>query len=311
MRSMAELTLIIMAAGLGSRYGGLKQIDPVGPNGEIIMDYSIYDAMKAGFDKIVFVINRKIEQAFKVNIGHRIEKQIETNYVYQDVEDVPEGFIVPPERVKPWGTGHAVLTCKHAVNSPFAVINADDFYGFTSFRKIGEYLGSLKETDGLHQYCMVGFKLENTLTENGHVARGICSVTSDGYLKDIQERTRIQKFGSDINYTEDGEHWNRLPNNSTASMNMWGFTPGFFHELESRFPEFLRKSRENIGKAEFFLPTVVDSLITENKARVKVLTSEDRWYGVTYKQDRPIIQKALQMMHDQGIYPPVLWENKD
>lgn len=303
---MASKTLIIMAAGMGSRYGGNKQIDPIGPNGEIILEYSIYDALKAGFDKVVCIINRNIEKDFRDNIGHRIEKLVDTAYVYQSVYDVPEGFAVPEERIKPWGTGHAVLLCKNAVDTPFAVINADDFYGSASFRVLGDYLGTMADTENQYHFCMVGFRLEKTLTENGHVSRGVCSVTPDGYLAGIQERTKIQRFGTEAKYTEDGENWVAIPLGSTVSMNMWGFTPSLFGELEAGFHRFLENCRENAAKAEFYLPSAVDSLISAGKAKVKVLTTNDWWYGVTYKEDKPVVIEAIRKMHEQGLYPESL-----
>jgi len=306
---MKKPTLVIMAAGIGSRYGGLKQIDPVGQNGEIIIDYSIYDALKAGFGKVVFIINRNIEEAFKENIGKKIEKLVDTAYVYQSVDDLPTGFKAPEGRVKPWGTGHAVLSCRNVVDTPFAVINADDFYGPSSFQKIGNYLMNLKDMDSLYHYCMVGFKLENTLTENGHVARGVCTVSEDGYLKEIHERTKIKRFDDGTKYTEDGENWVLIPEGSTVSMNMWGFTPSIFGELEARFPDFLRKNEGNLEKAEYFLPSVVDSLISSGKAVIRVLPSEEKWYGVTYKEDKPVVKKAISDMVKRGVYPANLWED--
>lgn len=297
-----------MAAGMGSRYGGNKQIDPIGPNGEIILEYSIYDALRAGFDKVVCIINRTIEKSFRENIGRRIENQIDTAYVFQSVEDIPEGFTVPEGRVKPWGTGQAVLLCRNEVKTPFAVINADDYYGVSSFQVLGDYLGSMKDTARPYEYCMVGFKLENTLTENGHVSRGVCSVSNDGYLVGINERTRIQRFGSEARYTEDGEAWITIPAGSTVSMNMWGFTPSLFGELDAGFHEFFVKNRENAVKAEFYLPFAVDSLIATNKARVRVLKTEDHWYGVTYQADKPVVMEAVSKMHEQGIYPRRLWQ---
>lgn len=307
---MKKPALVIMAAGLGSRYGGLKQIDPVGQNGEIIIDYSIYDALKAGFGKVVFIINKNIEDAFKENIGNKIEKIVDTAYVFQSVEDVPEGVKIPDGRVKPWGTGHAVLSCINDVDTPFAVINADDFYGPTSFQQIGKYLVNIKDSDALYHYCMVGFRLENTLTENGHVARGVCTVDSDGYLKGIHERTKIQSFKDGTKYTEDGENWVLIPEGSTVSMNMWGFTPSIFNELKARFPKFLKENEKNLEKAEYFLPSVVDSLISSDKAFVKVLPSEERWYGVTYRDDKPVVKKAISDMVKRGVYPSNLWEDK-
>lgn len=304
---MAKRSLVIMAAGMGSRYGGLKQIEPIGPNGEIILEYSIYDALKAGFDKVVFVINRNIEKAFKENIGQRIEKLVETVYVCQEVDNTPAGFTVPANRVKPWGTGHAVLSCKDVVNTPFAVINADDFYGTASFVAIGNYLDSILPSDAIYHFCMVGFKLENTLTENGHVARGVCIVTPEGYLKEINERLKIMKFSTGVKYNDGGDRWIPIPDGSTVSMNMWGFTPEIFHELETQFFDFLRNSKENLEKAEFFLPSVVHSLIAGKRAKVKVLSTNERWYGVTYREDRPVVMKAIEKMHRQGVYPQNLW----
>lgn len=300
---MASKTLVIMAAGMGSRYGGNKQIDPIGPNGEIILEYSIHDALKAGFDKVVCIINKTIEKDFRDSIGYRIEKLVDTAYVYQSVYDIPEGFAVPEGRIKPWGTGHAVLLCKNAVNTPFAVINADDFYGASSFRVLGDYLGTMTDTKEQFYFCMVGFRLENTLTENGHVSRGVCLVTPDGYLTGIHERTRIQKFDTVAKYTEDGENWITIPSGSTVSMNMWGFTPSLFGELEASFHRFLESCRGNASKAEFYLPSAVDSLISARKARVRVLTTDDRWYGITYREDRPVVIEAIGRMHEQGIYP--------
>lgn len=288
---------------MGSRYGGNKQIDPVGPNGEIILEYSIHDALKAGFDKVVCIINRTIEKDFRDNIGYRIEKLVDTAYVYQSVHDIPEGFAVPEGRVKPWGTGHAVLLCKNAVNTPFAVINADDFYGAESFKALGEYLATMADTQEQYHFCMVGFRLENTLTENGHVSRGVCMLTPDGYLAGIHERKRVQRFGTLAKYTEDGENWVTIPSGSTVSMNMWGFTPSLFGELEPGFHKFLESCKENAEKAEFFLPLAVDNMIAAGKAKVKVLNTDDRWYGVTYREDRPVVVEAIRKMHEQGIYP--------
>lgn len=306
---MANKTLVIMAAGMGSRYGGNKQIDPIGPNGEIILEYSIYDALKAGFDKVVFIINRNIEKDFRESIGYRIEKLVDTAYVFQSVEDIPAGYTVPQGRVKPWGTGHAVLLCRNVVHNPFAVINADDFYGTASFRALGGYLENLQDSDNFYQYCMVGFKLKNTLTENGHVSRGVCTVTQEGYLKGIHERTKIQKFGTEAKYTEDGENWISIPQGSTVSMNMWGFTSSLFNELDASFIKFLEENKENPEKTELYLPLAVDSLISANKAKVKVLATEDRWYGVTYKEDRSVVTEAVKAMHEQGVYPKKLWQD--
>lgn len=300
-------TLIIMAAGIGSRYGGLKQIDPIGPNGEIIMDYSIYDAIKAGFGKIVFVIKKEMEESFRESIGKRIDKITDTAYVFQSLDDVPKGFKVPAERKKPWGTGHAVLCCRNAVDTPFAVVNSDDFYGYESYKVLSEYLQSIPDDENPSKYGMVGFILENTLTENGYVARGICSVNGEGFLTSITERTRIEKSGALIKFTEDGEHWFNLPRENIVSMNMWGFSPGIFKELERGFSGFLEKHGDNPEKMEFFLPEVVDGLISKGRAMVRVLSSHERWYGVTYQQDKEMVKEAVRKMISQGLYPENLW----
>lgn len=306
---MAKPILVVMAAGMGNRYGGLKQIDPMGPNGEIIMDYSIYDALKAGFGKIVFVIKKDIEDVFRNIIGSRIEKIVDTEYVYQRIEDIPDGFTVPADRIKPWGTAHAVMSCRNVVDRPFAVINADDFYGRQSFQVLYDYLENADDKAKPYQYCVVGFRVENTLTENGYVSRGVCTTGADGRLLSIQERTRIRKFGNSAEYTEDGEHWDEIPAGSMVSMNTWGFTPGFFHELNEQFPLFLQFSAQNILKAEFFLPSVVDILISQGKANVKVLPSDERWYGVTYQEDKPVVRQALKDMIHSGTYPGNLWHD--
>ena len=306
---MAKPVLVVMAAGIGSRYGGLKQIDPMGPNGEIIIDYSIYDAMKAGFGKVVFIIKKDMEEIFREKIGKKIEKLIDTQYVYQYVGDVPEGFTVPPERVKPWGTAHAVRSCRKVVDNPFAVINADDFYGRNSFEVLYDYLKEVKEEPGLYRFSLVGFRIENTLTEHGYVARGVCTVSPEGNLIAIHERTKIQKSGNSARYTEDdGKTWTGIPYGTLVSMNTWGFTPGIFKELDERFPVFLNSNKDNILKAEYFLPTVVDGLISEGKATVRVLPCKDRWYGVTYREDKPVVKQALKEMTQSGVYPENLWE---
>jgi UTP-glucose-1-phosphate uridylyltransferase len=306
---MAKPALVIMAAGMGSRYGGLKQIEPIGPNGEIIIDYSIYDALKSGFGKIVFIIKKDLEKEFREKIGYRVEKLIDTDYAFQTVEDVPTGFVVPSGRNKPWGTGHAVMSCRSVVDTPFAVINADDFYGRTSFQILGQQLNAIGDYNSLYEYCMVGFVLENTLTKYGHVARGVCMVDERDYLKEIHERTRIERFGDITKYTEDAVNWTIVPKGSTVSMNTWGFTPSIFKELEERFPKFLWSNRENLLKTEYFLPEVVGSLIMEKKASVKVLHSQEHWYGVTYKEDKPVIKHAISSLIQQGLYPKKLWED--
>lgn len=306
---MKKPILIIMAAGMGSRYGGLKQIDPVDEEGHIIMDFSIYDAVKAGFEKVIFIIKKENEQDFREKIGNRMEERIEVEYVYQDIENLPDGFAVPEGRVKPWGTAHAVLSCLPVVDSPFAVINADDYYGQQAFQMIYDFLSSHEDTDKF-QYTMVGYLLKNTLTENGHVARGVCETDDNGKLTEITERVRIEKHEDGTAYTEDdGATWTFLPDETIVSMNMWGFTESMMPEIRDRFADFLTKNlTKNPLKCEYFLPFVVDELIQEGKAEVTVLKSKDRWYGVTYKEDKPTVVKAIQSLKDQGLYPQKLWE---
>jgi hypothetical protein len=304
---MAKPTLVVMAAGIGSRYGGLKQVDPIGPHGELIIDYSVYDAIRAGFGKVVFVIKEELEEIFRSRIGRRIEQKIETAYVYQRLNDLPAGYSVPAERQKPWGTGHAVLCCRDAVDTPFGVINADDFYGATSFRALADFLAEARDGGAVYQYCLVGFELENTLTEHGSVARGICTVDSEGYLREIHERTRIEKCGVATRYTENGQDWVEIPRGSTVSMNTWGFTPNFFGELEHAFGQFLERNRDHLAKAEFYLPEVVGGLLARGKARVKVIPSHERWYGVTYQQDKPRVKDAVAALIARGAYPADLW----
>lgn len=303
---MQKPTLVIMAAGMGSRYGGLKQIDPVGPNEEIIIDYSIYDAISAGFEKIVFIIKDEIEKDFKEIIGNRIQKKINVQYAYQRLNNLPQGFSVPEGRTKPWGTGHAVLSCKGMINEPFAVINADDYYGKEAFELLYKELIQLCNK-GQYACSMVGYGLENTITENGHVARGVCKVNESGYLTDIVERTRIEKREGEIQFTEDGEEWISLPSDSIVSMNCWGFSKDIIDELDSRFSHFLTENKENLTKTEYFLPFVVDELIKENKARVKVLKTSEKWYGVTYKEDKETVVNAIRQMIKNGKYPERLW----
>ncbi len=305
---MAKTTLVVMAAGIGSRYGGLKQVDPIGPNNELIIDYSIYDAMKAGFEKVVFVIKEDMKDLFRERIGERIERKMDTVYVYQNLSDLPGGFAVPEEREKPWGTAHAIWCCREVVNSPFAVINADDFYGASSFQVLYDFLKSGKDDARVYQYCMVGFVLENTLTENGAVARGVCTVDSNSYLRGIHERTRVEKFGDAARYTDNGEDWFEIPKGSVVSMNIWGFTSSIFKEIAAGFPEFFTRNQTNLMKAEYFLPEIVGDLVNKGKASVKVLASDERWYGVTYQQDKLPVKQALFDRIHRGIYPANLWE---
>ena len=284
---MKEPILVVMAAGMGSRYGGLKQIDPVGEYGEIIIDFSLYDAVKAGFKRAVFIIKEEMEKDFKEIIGDRISKIMEVHYAYQRNDDLPIGYQMPKGRIKPWGTGHAVLCCREFIDAPFAVINADDFYGQEAFSKIYRFLCETEDSDQ-YDYAMVGYVLENTLTENGHVARGVCE-TEDRYLKNIVERTHIERRGDSAEFTEDGgETWTAIPRKSTVSMNLWGFTPSMIEELKKRFPAFLDSVlAEDPLKGEYFLPTVVNELLMEQKVTVRVLHSQDKWYGVTYRKAKP------------------------
>ena len=305
---MNKPVLVIMAAGMGSRYGGLKQLDPVGSHGQLIIDYSIYDARRAGFETVVFVIKDSIDADFKSAIGDRVAQVMDVKYAYQRVEDLPEGYAVPAERTKPWGTAHAALAAREVVDGPFAIINADDYYGPEAFREIYSYLSTHQDGD-VYEYVMVGYLLKNTVTENGTVARGVCEETADHFLTQVTERTKIEK-GEPPRYTEDdGNTWTALAGDTIVSMNMWGFTRSFLDESLARFPAFLDKAlAENPTKAEYFLPTVVSQLIDEGKARVKVLRSEDRWYGVTYREDKPTVTAAIAEKTAAGLYPDRLWE---
>ncbi len=305
---MKNTTLVIMAAGMGSRYGGLKQIDPIGPGGEIILDYSVYDAVKAGFNKVIFVIKEEIEKDFKGIIGNKFDGVVDVDFAYQDINNLPEGFTVPEGRVKPWGTGHAVLSCKGMIDGPFAVINADDYYGRETFELIYNELTKEKAEGDKYEFCMVGFRVENTLTENGAVARGVCQTDAEGYLTDIVERTKIAIRDGKIMFTEDGESWIEIPEGTTVSMNCWGFTPVMMEELENRFTSFLERNKDNMLKCEYFLPFVVDELLKEDKAEVKVLSTKGKWYGVTYKEDKEIVVNAIREKVEKGEYPLCLWK---
>ena len=306
---MKKPVLVIMAAGMGSRYGGLKQIDPVDREGHIIMDFSIYDAKRAGFEKVVFIIKKENEADFKEAVGKRIEKVMEATYVFQELENIPEGFEIPEGRVKPWGTAHAVLSAISEIDGPFAVINADDYYGRHAFQTIYDYLTTHEDNDK-YRYTMVGYRLKNTVTDNGHVARGVCGLNADNELVSVTERTRIEKRDGGIAYSEDdGATWNEIDGDTLVSMNMWGFTRSILDEIQAGFPAFLEKGlKENPMKCEYFLPAVVSSLLEEGCAAVKVLESEDKWYGVTYKEDKPVVVAAVQSLKDEGLYPQKLWE---
>lgn len=301
---MNKPVLVIMAAGMGSRYGGMKQIDPVDEQGHIIMDFSIYDAKEAGFEKVVFIIKEENLEDFKQVIGNRVAEKMEVAYVFQKLDNLPDGFEVPEGRVKPWGTGHAVLSAIDVIDGPFAVINADDYYGRQAFKEIYDFLSS-HEDDDKYRYTMVGYVLENTLTENGHVARGVCVTDENGYLTGINERTHIEKRDGGAAYTEDdGKTWVNLPMDAVVSMNMWGFSRSLLDELKAEFPGFLKENIPvNPLKCEYFLPTVVNNLIDQDRATVTVLKSLDRWFGVTYKEDKPVVVAAIRKMEEDGKYP--------
>lgn len=306
---MKKPVLLIMAAGMGSRYGGLKQLDRIGSGGEIIMDFSIYDAMLAGFEKVIFVIKKEIEKEFKEIIESGAGKFIETEYVFQDIQDIPGGFSVPEARVKPWGTGQAVLAARKIIDGPFAVINADDYYGADAFIKMYEFLsGKDCRSTVPYGFAMVGYNVENTLTENGCVSRGICEMDSDRNLISVTERTKIFGTENGIFYEEDGKKM-EIQAGKTVSMNFWGFSSAMMQELENGFSEELIKILANDPvKGEYYLPKRADQLVKSGKAKVKVLESSDRWYGVTYKEDRESVLNALQSMKDKGLYPEKLWK---
>ena len=301
--------LVVMAAGMGSRYGGLKQIDPVGSQGEAILDYSLYDAHEAGFETAVIIIKKAIEKDFMDTVGARLKNcPMEIRYAFQELDkELPAGFEIPAERTKPWGTSHAVLCAKNEIgDAPFVVLNADDYYGKSAFKVAFD---ALMEAQEGANYFMVGYQLGNTVTDNGSVARGVCQTNEEGYLTAIVERTRIEKYEGGIRFTEDGENWEDLAFDTPVSMNMWGYTTEFLKEVEARFPKFLEEDvPKNPAKAEFFLPMTVGELLKEGKATVKVLRSPDKWYGVTYAADKPQVVAALKAMTEAGKYPDGLWK---
>ena len=300
-----EPTLVIMAAGMGSRFGGLKQMTPVDEEGHFIIDFSLYDAYQAGFRRVAFIIKREIEQTFRETIGARMEKWFHVDYVYQELDRLPEGFAVPEGRRKPWGTAHAVACCRGVVEGPFAVINSDDFYGRGAYEAIFRFL---TESEAPHHYAMLGYQLRNTVTEFGSVARGVCHV-QDGMLLDITERTKIFKRGQDAAYTEDGETFVPLSGDSLVSMNFWGFTPEILDEIWAAFPAFLTENLPvNPEKCEFYLPTFVGSRLAEGKVRVRVLPCMETWHGVTYKEDLDSVKSAIGQLKREGKYPARLWE---
>jgi hypothetical protein len=296
-----NLTLLVLAAGVGSRYGGLKQIDPIGPGGETIIDYSIHDAIRAGFNKVVFVIRREIETAFRESIGSRFEPRVSVEYVFQELDKLPPGFSVPPNRTKPWGTGHAILMGAEVINEPFGVVNGDDFYGPNSFRVLAEQLRS-----GAKDCAMVGFTLRNTLSEFGSVARGVCQTNGDGFLHSVTELAKIEREGVGARYTDGVGGFHPLSGDETVSMNMWGFAPAIFGHLRGQFAEFLKANMQN-EKAEFYIPSVVNVLIVTGQGRCRVLRTPDAWFGVTYREDRPFVIEGIRRLIARGVYPEKLW----
>ena len=308
---MAKPILVVMAAGMGSRYGGLKQVDPVGPNTEALLEYSIFDAKRAGFETVVFVINENIEEEFKAKVGNRVAKRMQVRYAYQKLDKIPEGFEIPEGREKPWGTAHAILSAKDQIDSSFAVINADDYYGPKAFRKIFNFLSDTQSfSRGRLNMAMVGFLLKNTVSEHGSVSRGICTVDDDGYLQGIDEKTDIVSRRDGIYFTEDdGESYEELDPNTIVSMNIWGFPEEILKYMGIGFRDFLNKDiQKDPLKAEFYLPTVVETLLDQNKARVRVLRSNDKWYGVTYKEDKEGVVNAIRRKIRKRSYPEDLYE---
>ncbi|HIV51410.1 MAG TPA: NTP transferase domain-containing protein [Candidatus Faecalibacterium intestinipullorum] len=301
---MTKPVLVVLAAGMGSRYGGMKQLDPVGPNGQIIIDYSIFDARRAGFETVIFIIRRENDAAFRAAIGDRLSHLMEVKYAYQELSDLPAPFTVPEGRTKPFGTGQAVLSARELIDGPFAVINADDYYGPEAFRVMYDYLSTHPDTDK-YQYCMVGYQLKNTVTQNGSVSRGVCVADPEGMLESVTERTKITQEGGVIHFTEDeGKSWTELPGDTPVSMGLWGFTASFLPEAQNRFVSFLEENLDkNPLKCEYFLPSIVSSLIDEGKAQVRMLHSADKWYGVTYKEDKPEVVAAIARMTAEGLYP--------
>ena len=306
---MNKPVLVVMAAGMGSRFGGLKQLEPIDDNGHVILDYSVYDAHRAGFETVIFVIKQEHEELFREKIGDRMSKVMEVKYAFQRSDDLPEGYAVPEGRVKPWGTAQAVLAVRDLVDGPFAVVNADDYYGPEGYEEIYNYLLHHPDTPEMYEYAMVGYLMKNTVTENGSVARGVCTETASGYLHSVVERTKIIKGDRCPMYTEDdGETWHDLCEDDIVSMNLWGFQKSYLEEAWAGFPAFLDQAlAENPLKGEYFLPTVVSNLLSQHKARVKVLRSNDKWYGVTYKEDKPGVVAALAELREKGVYPAELW----
>lgn len=296
-----------MAAGIGRRYAGLKQVAPVGPTGEIILDYSVFDALAAGFEKVVFVVSEEVEEALRSRVEASFGSACQAEYVLQRLMPLPQGVPNPPGRRKPWGTGHAVLTCQECISTPFAVINADDFYGRGSFTTLMAYLRRAHDRDGLLDLSMVGFPLENTLTEHGQVSRGVCVVNREGYLVEVKERARIEKGDGGPCFLDEGGRWTPIPSGSLASMNMWGFTPGIFPELQESFRGFLKMAHSDLAEVEFLLPEAINQLLVRQRATVKVLPSPEPWYGLTYQADTAQAKERIAALVDAGVYPRRLW----
>jgi UTP-glucose-1-phosphate uridylyltransferase len=300
---MNKPTLLVLAAGIGSRYGGLKQMDQVGPSGEAIIDYSIYDAMQAGFGKIVFVIRKDIEKEFKEVFIDKLKDRIEVDYVFQHIDMVPKGVRFSSARKKPWGTGHAVLVAEQKINEPFAVINADDFYGSGSYRVMADFLTNSSD---IHKYSMVGYRLDRTLSDHGYVARGVCETNKESYLKIVTERTRIEKENNKIIFIDEYGVKTGLTGSETVSMNFWGFNTSVFDYLNKHFIKFMTENSDNL-KAEFFIPDMIADLIMKNTARVKVLNTDESWFGVTYREDKPVVIESIRELISKGVYPSRLW----
>ncbi len=297
-------TLFVLAAGMGSRYGGLKQLDGLGPSGETIMDYSIYDAVNAGFGKLVFVIRQSFEEEFSEKIVKKYEQKIPVELVFQELDKLPEGFTPPPDRVKPWGTNHALMMGKEVIHEPFAVINADDFYGRESFRMLADFLSQLENSE--RKYCMVGYRVGNTLSESGTVARGVCETDAEGNLTGVVERTQVMRVDGKVCYKDENDQWVPIGDHTPVSMNMWGFTPDYFRFSDDYFLQFLKDNAENT-KAEFFIPLLVNYLIESGKVTVQVLDTPSKWFGVTYAEDRPDVVAKLRELVESGVYPSPLW----
>ena len=303
-----DKTLVILAAGMGSRYGGLKQIDPVGPNNSIIIDYSIYDAVKAGFNKIVFIIKEENLALFKEVIGDKVSKHVKVEYVFQSTDKLPDGYTCPADRVKPWGTAHAIYCCKDVVKEPFMVINSDDFYGRGAFALLSDWIEKTDFSSSVYKFAMAGYYLKNTLTDNGTVSRGVCEIDENSQLIDVVERTKIMRVNGKISYTEDEQSWTEVPEDSVASMNCWCFPAGILGEIEKYLKEFLENEvPSNPLKSEFFLPFLVRDMLSEKKCTVDVLETADKWFGVTYKEDKPDVVKSVSELVNNGTYPENLW----